>query len=82
LPRTVIARARQILGKLETGVSLAGPASAQLSFLVPAPASPANQAASAVLVRLRELEIDHMTPMAALAMLVELQQSLGPEAVS
>jgi DNA mismatch repair protein MutS len=77
LPRTVTARARQILGRLETGSALAGSASAQLSLLSPSPQSPPSDAAVAIIAQLRSLDIDQMTPMAALALLVELQQSLG-----
>ena len=73
LPRSVIARARQILGKLETGNSLGG--SAQLSLL-PAMSAPA-EAASPVLARLRELDPDRMRPIDALTALAELRALLG-----
>jgi DNA mismatch repair protein MutS len=70
LPRSVIARARQILGRLETGNSLGG--SAQLSLL-PLAGAPPPEAASPVLARLRALDPDRMTPLEALTALAELR---------
>ncbi|HVV84903.1 MAG TPA: DNA mismatch repair protein MutS, partial [Kofleriaceae bacterium] len=72
LPRSVIARARQILGRLETGNSLGG--SAQLSLL-PLAAPPA-EASSPVVARLRELDVDHLRPIDALNALAELKALL------
>ncbi len=72
LPRSVIARARQILGRLETGNSLGG--SAQLSLL---PVASAPEPASPVLARLRALDPDRMTPLEALTALAELRALLA-----
>jgi len=73
LPRSVIARARQILEKLEAGrgVQPAG-ASAQLSLLAPAP-PPAASADDALRARLRAIDPDHMKPIEALTLLAELK---------
>ena len=73
LPRSVIARARQILGRLETGNSLGG--SAQLSLL-PLAGPPEPAAPSPVLARLRALDPDRMTPLEALTALAELRALL------
>ncbi len=75
LPRSVISRARQILGRLETGASLGGSASAQLSLLPQAPPPP-PAAAIVVLDRLRGLDPDRMTPLEALAVLADLRANL------
>jgi DNA mismatch repair protein MutS len=75
LPRSVIARARQILGQLEGGATLG--ASPQLSLLqgleAPrrAPAESSEHGAE-VLARLRSLEPERMTPIEALTVLAEL----------
>ncbi len=77
LPRSVIARARQVLGRLENGNSLGG--SAQLSLLPmasPAPPAPTDVAGPAVLARLRELDPDRMTPLEALTALAALRALL------
>ena len=66
LPRSVVARARQILGRLEGGAGLG--ASPQLSLMVPVHATP-----TAVELRLRELDLDRTTPLEALAILTELR---------
>jgi DNA mismatch repair protein MutS len=71
LPRSVIARARQILGRLETGSSLGG--SAQLSLSLAGPAAPAAEPPSPALARLRALDPDRMTPLEALTALAELR---------
>jgi DNA mismatch repair protein MutS len=72
LPRSVIARARQILGRLEGGAALG--ASAQLSLLsTAAPPAPGSGAAAEVLARLDALDPDRMTPLEALAVLAELR---------
>ena len=73
LPRSVIGRARQILGRLETGNSLGG--SAQLSLL-PLAGPPEPAAPSPVLARLRALDPDRMTPLEALTALAELRALL------
>jgi DNA mismatch repair protein MutS len=80
LPRSVIARARQILEKLEAGRGL-GAASAQLSLLAglgPAPSSspppsPSPGPDAVVIERLRGLDPDRMTPIEALSVLAELR---------
>ncbi len=84
LPRSVTARARQILDKLEAGRAL-GAAGAQLSLLAGlAPAEPAatlaappavDPAAAHVVARLRELDPDRLTPLEALAILAELKRT-------
>ena len=69
LPRSVIARSRQILGQLEGGASLG--ATPQLSLTL----GPTSAAAPEipVVARLRDLDPDHLTPMQALAALAELR---------
>jgi DNA mismatch repair protein MutS len=76
LPRSVIARARQILDKLEAGRGL-GAASAQLSLLsgLSAPPPPAaDRGAAAVVARLAAVDPDRMTPLEALTLLGELKR--------
>lgn len=68
LPRSVVARARQIMHQLEGGAALGS--SAQLSLLpaaLPAPTS------SPVLARLAGIDLDRTTPLAALQLLAELK---------
>ena len=67
LPKHVIGRAREIMGKLEGGHQLGS--SAQLSLLPSAPPSPA-------LARLAALDIDRTTPLEALQLLAELKSLL------
>ena len=73
LPRSVIARARQILGRLEGGAGLG--ASAQLSLLPTTAAATARvrRRRRASLARLEALDPDRMTPLEALAVLAELR---------
>jgi DNA mismatch repair protein MutS len=70
LPRSVLARARQILGQLEGGAGLGQ--SAQLSLAMRPSAAPSTP--SAVEQRLRDLDLDATTPLQALAILAELRQ--------
>jgi len=66
LPRSVIARARQIMGQLESGSQALGLGSSrQLSLLPTAPPSP-------VLARLAAIDINRLTPLEALQLLAEL----------
>ncbi len=74
LPRSVIARARQILAQLEGGAHLG--ASPQLS-LMPLYAPPAADAHAGVLARLRALDPDRLTPLEALTALAALRAELG-----
>jgi DNA mismatch repair protein MutS len=71
LPRSVIARSRQIMTQLEGGAhGLGGLAlgnSPQLSPLAGAPPSP-------VVTRLAAVDVDRMTPLEALQLLAELKQ--------
>ncbi|MCE9580626.1 MAG: DNA mismatch repair protein MutS [Deltaproteobacteria bacterium] len=70
LPRTVIARARQILAQLEGGAHLgASPQLSLMPLIAPAPTDPGT----AVLARLRAIDPDHLTPMEALATLAALR---------
>lgn len=76
LPRAVVARARQLLTQLEGGAALGQ--HAQLSLLA-APAAQSQptqteEGASALLAALRELDIDQLTPLAALALLAKWQE--------
>ncbi len=76
LPRSVVARARQLLGKLEGGAGLGSSAQLSLTQLMPAPA-PAEAAPAGptpVELRLRELDLDRTTPLEALALLAELRR--------
>jgi len=67
LPRSVIARARQIMGQLESGSQALGLGSSrQLSLLAPAPPSPA-------LARLAAIDVNRITPIEALQLLAELK---------
>ncbi len=68
LPRSVLARSRQLLSRLEGGAGLGN--SPQLSLMVQAP--PAGP--SAVELRLRELDLDRTTPLESLALLAELKR--------
>ncbi|MEZ4359849.1 MAG: DNA mismatch repair protein MutS [Kofleriaceae bacterium] len=70
LPRSVISRARQILGRLEGGASLGQ--SPQLSLLAHVAAP--TPALSEVERRLREVDLDQTTPLEALAILAELRR--------
>jgi DNA mismatch repair protein MutS len=66
LPRSVIARARQIMGQLESGSQALGLGSSrQLSLPPAAPPSP-------VLARLAAIDINRLTPLEALQLLAEL----------
>ncbi|MGN6105766.1 MAG: DNA mismatch repair protein MutS [Kofleriaceae bacterium] len=64
LPRSVIARSRQIMIQLEGGAALGS--SPQLSLLAPAPPSPA-------LTRLAAIDLERTTPLEALQLLAELK---------
>ncbi|HEU4734127.1 MAG TPA: DNA mismatch repair protein MutS, partial [Kofleriaceae bacterium] len=64
LPRSVIARARQIMSQLEGGSQLGS--SPQLSLLPSAPPSP-------VLTRLAAIDVNRITPLEALQLLAELK---------
>src|SRR5690606_23580482 len=81
LPRTVIGRARQILGRLESDARLAQRNQLSL-FVTPAPAPGESGAerrehvADGVIERLRELDPDRMTPIEALTALAELRSAL------
>jgi DNA mismatch repair protein MutS len=67
LPRSVIARSRQIMSQLEGGSQALGfGSSPQLSLLPTAPPSP-------VLPRLATIDIDRITPLEALQLLAELK---------
>lgn len=76
LPRSVVARARQLLGKLEGGAGLGSSAQLSLTQLLPAPvpAEAAPAGPTPVELRLRELDLDRTTPLEALALLAELRR--------
>ncbi len=94
LPRSVIARARAILAKLEgdgtlaaTGRSLAQRPPGQLSLLSTSPAAPApppptttiDRGRDEIVSRLRRIDLDRTTPLAALTLLAELRAlAAGP----
>ena len=76
LPKQVISRARQILGKLEGSAQLGASPQLSLSSLLDTPiAVRAEAAPPAWMAKLRELDINQLTPMAALSMLSELHQA-------
>jgi DNA mismatch repair protein MutS len=70
LPKPVIARARQILSQLEGGKQLGS--SPQLSLLSTASPPPIDPTLASIADRLRALDLDRTTPIAALALLSEL----------
>jgi DNA mismatch repair protein MutS len=76
LPRTVISRARQILGELEGSHALGDGSQLDLfvkaAALAPAPEPTDDIAAERVLGRLRGLDPNHMTPLEALNALADL----------
>jgi len=72
LPRSVIARARQILGKLEGGSQLAASPQLSLVGLVPTE-KPQASSSSPVIDKLAMLDLDRMTPLEALTALAELK---------
>lgn len=76
LPRSVVARARQLLGKLEGGAGLGSSAQLSLTQLMPAPlpAEAAPAGPTPVELRLREIDLDRTTPLEALALLAELRR--------
>jgi DNA mismatch repair protein MutS len=73
LPRSVIARAREIMGQLEGGAAsqLGRDASAQLPLLPASPSAP--PAGAALLARLAAIDLDRTTPFEALQILAELK---------
>jgi DNA mismatch repair protein MutS len=75
LPRSVIARARQILEKLEAGRGMTT-ASNQLSLLAAAPTPSTHDA---LRDRLRAIDPDHMKPIEALTLLAELKALASDE---
>jgi DNA mismatch repair ATPase MutS len=76
----VIARAKQILAKLESGDEL-GPhtvaESEQLSLLAPPSSSPSSSSYSAVEQALADADLDGMSPREAHALLSELQARIA-----
>jgi DNA mismatch repair protein MutS len=65
LPRSVIARAREVMSQLEGGSHSLGQAAPQLSLLAAAP--------SPVATRLAAIDLDRTTPLQALQLLAELK---------
>ncbi len=80
LDKSVVARAKQILARLESGDELGPhelPSSEQLSLLAPPPPAPAP-ARSWVEQALADADLDGMSPREAHALLSELQARLNP----
>ena len=76
LPRSVIGRARQLLGQLEGGAALGH--HAQLSLIapmVPTVSAATTSAESALLDQLAAVDIDSLTPLAALTLLAQLRST-------
>ncbi len=71
LPRSVVSRARQILGQLEGAARLGE--SSQLSLFAAAVPAPA-EAGDVLRERLRAIDLDSTTPLQALALLAELRE--------
>jgi DNA mismatch repair protein MutS len=69
LPRSVLARSRQLLAKLEGGAGLGNTPQLSLSMQAPVAAGP-----TPVELRLREIDLDRTTPLEALALLAELRR--------
>jgi DNA mismatch repair protein MutS len=70
LPRSVIARSRQIMSQLEAGSQARGfGSSPQLSLLAPAATAPV----SPVIARLAAIDVNRITPLEALQLLAELK---------
>ncbi|MBI4542366.1 MAG: DNA mismatch repair protein MutS [Gemmatimonadetes bacterium] len=67
LPEAVVARARQVLGTLEAGHRVAGPATARDQLALFAPLE------DPIAAELKALDVDGLTPREALARLAELQ---------
>jgi len=85
LPEAVVARAREILARLEAGEA-GRPGAAELIddlplFRIQSPAPPPAPTAkpSAVEARLRDIQPDSLTPRDALALLYDLKALLPPE---
>jgi DNA mismatch repair protein MutS len=77
LPGSVIARARQIMGQLESGSQALGLGSSRQLSLLPAlpaaaPAAAPAASPSPVLARLAAIDINRLTPLEALQLLAEL----------
>jgi len=75
LPRSVVARARQILGELEGGAGLGATPQMSLAFAMAPASGPTTE--SPVVAKLRTIDPDHLTPMQALAALAELRALLA-----
>jgi DNA mismatch repair protein MutS len=79
LPRTVVARARAIMGQLEGGAQLGS--SPQLSLSIAQSIATATRAADAappdVAARLAAIDIDRTTPLEALQLLAELRRMIS-----
>ncbi len=71
LPRSVVARARQILARLEGARELGH--TTQLALFEAAP-GPEPDAEHPALARLRDLDVDRITPLEALTLLADLRQ--------
>ncbi len=79
LPREVIARARTVLKLHERAESTSAAASAQAAQAQPAPLQMAifTPLSQRVVDRVRELDVDRMTPMEALQLLAELKREIA-----
>jgi len=73
VPREIIAAARQYMQQLEAQATATSPASPQLPLALPA-VSAEDERARALLARLATLDIDALTPRAALDLLYALRQ--------
>jgi DNA mismatch repair protein MutS len=73
LPRSVIGRARQILGQLEGGSHLGATAQLSLGLVGAVGAGPTTEAESPLRDRLKALDVDRMTPLEALNALADLK---------
>ena len=76
MPRDVVERAREYLRRLEKHQQTLLPASPQTELKFEAPAAPpTSEEQRAVLEKLAALDVDSLTPRAALELLYELHKS-------
>ncbi len=76
LPRTVVSRARQILGQLEGGRDLGHGSQLALFAAAQSAPPPPGEDEHEVVARLRDMDPNNMTPLEALTLLAELRDAV------